>query len=432
MMTRRRTLLMGVVLIAAMALGIGCESVGLRSMKIYMQQENWDRALEQGMTAVNENPEDDEAWFNIAFVASKLDSFDIMLDAIERTQALTDVHDEKIDAIRIIKYNELFNAAAADFNRGELDRAEQRLDIAYRIDPERANAPKVLGLVAQQRGDLEGALGYFGQAMRADTSDTDVARQYVAILLQLERQEEALETMGEVYDRHPENKEVALTYSMLLRRAGDFDRALEVVNASLVNEPMDSDFSMEAGVLYLAKAQLAADDSLAMIAAVAGAEPHFQNVLAVDSTNADAAYDLAMVYRQLGKFDLAAKPLEQVVENAPDDVHARLQLANVLILLERYPDAEPHLEAVVQKIGEPTNSEERALAARAYQLLYIRYTVRYNDIVVEAQGLYEQAASARGAEKTRLQQEAQQLEQQAAEMLEKLTEAADLAKLYAE
>jgi tetratricopeptide (TPR) repeat protein len=432
MMTRRRTLLMGIVLIAALTMGIGCESVGLRSMKIYMQQENWGKALEQGLTAVGENPEDDEAWFNIAYVASQLDSFDIMLNAIERTQALTNEHDEKIDAIRAIKYNELFNAAASDFNRGELDRAQGRLEIAYRIDPERPNAPKVLGLIAQQRGDLDGALENFGTAMRADTSDTDVARSYVSVLLQLDREDEARETIGEVYDMHPSNKEVALTYSMLLRRAGDLDRALEVIKASLVNEPMDADFNMEAGVLYLAKAQLVADDSLAVIASVTEAEPHFQNVLAVDSANVDAAYDLAMVYRQLGKLDLAAEPLEQVVEVAPDDVQARLQLANVLILLERYTDAEPHLETVVQKIGEPTNSEERAVAARAYQLLYIRYTVHYNDIVVQAQNLYEQAASARGGEKTRLQQEAQELEQQANEMLEKVKEAADLAKLYSE
>lgn len=431
-MTRRRTLLMGVVLIAALTIGIGCESVGLRSMRIYMQQENWGRALEQGRTAVAENPNDDEAWFNIAFVAAKLDSFDIMLDAMDRTQALTSKHDDKIDAIRAIEYNELFNIAVSYFNRGDLDRAQARLETAQRIDPDRPHAPKVLGLVAQQRGDREASLEYFGQAMRADTTDSDVARQYVSTLLQLDREDEARETIAKVHEIHPENKDVVLTYSMLLRRAGENDRALDVINESLIDHPMDADLNMEAGVLYLAKARLAGDDSLGVVTQVALAEPHFENVLEVDSANVDAAFDLAMVYRQLGKFDRATQPLEQVVQVAPDDIQARLQLANVMILLERYPQAEPHLQFVVQKIGEPTNTEERTLAARAYQLLYLRYTVHYNEIVVQAQGLYDEAASARGAEKTRLENEAKELEDQATVLLEKVTESAALAKLYAE
>ncbi|HOM57644.1 MAG TPA: tetratricopeptide repeat protein, partial [Candidatus Latescibacteria bacterium] len=55
---------LGVLLIV----GAGCESVGLRSMKIYIQQRNWEKALEQGNIALAENPNDAEAWFAMAQV----------------------------------------------------------------------------------------------------------------------------------------------------------------------------------------------------------------------------------------------------------------------------------------------------------------------------------------------------------------------------
>ena len=41
--------------------GLGCESVSLRAMKIYMQQQNWEKALEQGYQATRQDPSDAQA-----------------------------------------------------------------------------------------------------------------------------------------------------------------------------------------------------------------------------------------------------------------------------------------------------------------------------------------------------------------------------------
>jgi len=63
----------------------GCETVGLRAMRIYMLQQNWEKALQQGLLATQKNPTDVDAWFNTAAVAAQVDSFDIMLVAMNET-----------------------------------------------------------------------------------------------------------------------------------------------------------------------------------------------------------------------------------------------------------------------------------------------------------------------------------------------------------
>jgi len=160
----------------------GCETVGLRAMRIYMLQQNWEKALQQGLLATQKNPTDVDAWFNTAAVAAQVDSFDIMLVAMNETLQRTNKYNSEIEQIRVAEYNDLFNAAVSNFNNSDLDRANTRLETALRIDSSRPNAPKLLGMIAQQQGNVQLAIEYYARVLEIDPSATDVERQYRALL----------------------------------------------------------------------------------------------------------------------------------------------------------------------------------------------------------------------------------------------------------
>jgi len=415
----------------SLAFGIGCESVATRSMKIYMQQQNWEKALDQGRQAVAETPNDFEAWFAMAQVAAQVDSLNLMMQAMDRTLALTKKYTAEVARIRTAKYNQVFNQGVQAYNAGKLADAKDRLDMAVRIEPSRPNAYKVLGMVYQRSGQTQQAIEMYARAYGADSSDATLGRQYATLLGASDQKERALATMASVFARHPGNKDVAVAYLDMLNTAGQVDSALIVGKNVLAREPQDPEVNMRVGILYMKKAQEAAD-STELKADLRLAVPYFEQALVADTANTDAAYNLAISLQQLGQPERAIRPLARVIQASPRDHQARLQLAIVYLQQDDADDAEPQLRSIVDQIGEPTNAQDREVLTRAYRYLGIIYTVRANQKGVQAQQAREAAQGIRDrAQKAAKTQEAEQLEGESRDLLKLARDMEELRSTYA-
>ena len=75
----------------------------------------------------------------------------------------------------------------------------------------------------------------------------------------------------------------------------------------------------------------------------------FEAELALDPTNANAAYELAEMHRGAGELEPARKLFEQAVAHHPAFEHARIGLARTLIALDKPADALPHLKAALER-----------------------------------------------------------------------------------
>ena len=80
----------------------------------------------------------------------------------------------------------------------------------------------------------------------------------------------------------------------------------------------------------------------------------FEAELALDPTNANAAYELAEMHRGAGELEPARKLFEQAVTHYPAFEHALVGLARTLIALDRPADALPHLKAALEAIPTAT------------------------------------------------------------------------------
>ena len=93
----------------------------------------------------------------------------------------------------------------------------------------------------------------------------------------------------------------------------------------------------------------------------------FEAELALDPTNANAAYELAEMHRGAGELDAARTLFEQAVAHHPAFEDARIGLARPLIALDKPADALPHLKAALEQ--NPDSSVAYYHAARANRAL---------------------------------------------------------------
>ena len=76
--------------------------------------------------------------------------------------------------------------------------------------------------------------------------------------------------------------------------------------------------------------------------------PEFEQELAIDPTNANAAYELGELERKAGRSSRPAISFARAVASQPAFEHARVGLARVLLALDQPAEALPHLRAVLQ------------------------------------------------------------------------------------
>jgi tetratricopeptide (TPR) repeat protein len=93
----------------------------------------------------------------------------------------------------------------------------------------------------------------------------------------------------------------------------------------------------------------------------------FEEELALDPTNANAAYELAEMHRKSGELDSARTLFEQAVSHYPAFEQALVGLGRTLVALGRPAEALPRLQAALK--GNPENDVALYQAAQAYRAL---------------------------------------------------------------
>ena len=91
----------------------------------------------------------------------------------------------------------------------------------------------------------------------------------------------------------------------------------------------------------------------------------FEEELALDPTNGNAAYELAEMHRKAGEFDSARRLFEQAVTQHPGFEHALIGLARTLIALGQSEAAVPRLQAAIK--AAPDNDVAYYQLAQAYR-----------------------------------------------------------------
>ncbi len=262
--------------------------------------------------------------------------------------------------------------------------ARARLRAALKIDPSIWEAWHDLGVIAWREGDDDGAIDAFGKALAGNRDHTPTLLARAEAYRRAGKKKDArgdyktaLEQMDE---EDPSRPDAAARLAALLRDAGDYEDAVEVLRETVRVSGTNAKIYTELGQIYIAQKRLelaqlvlvkaleldskdpAVYNALALLAQRQGkaqeAFERFDQAASLDASYIDARFNKATVLLDAGDYARAKVELLAIIEKKPDDHAAHVSLGVAHRGLGELPDARKVWERVVK--DAPKRSTPRA------------------------------------------------------------------------
>ena len=352
------------LMLSLVFVGYQCGSTEITSAKLYIQQKNYDKAIEVLQKEITKNPKSDEGYYLLGYVQGEQGKFEEMVDSYDKSLEISKSFEKNINDSRKYFWAQAFNRGVSLYQRGvrtsDADSAEIFYDksiadfkSALKIEPDSGDTYKNLAFVYLSKGDNASAVEPLKQLIAREQALDGykfLGEIYYVTGTNLKAQgktEEAkaefnksIEVLEEGLKLYPDNSEMLVTLSTAYIGADRGSEAIDKYKRLSVSNPDDKNIRYNYGVLLLG-----VDD-------FAGAEEQFKAALAIDPTYENASYNLGVTYVKWGSY-LSKKADEEGVPN-PE-------------YKEKYRSALPYLESAAQ--ANDAQAENWEILGKVYGVL---------------------------------------------------------------
>lgn len=263
----------------------GCQPKELTSAKIYIQSNDWDKALQHLENAVEVHPNNAEAHCLLGKAYGQHGRYKEMNREFEISLMVTDKFEAEIRAEREQHWIDKYNNAIAAMTQEEYARAEELLRKAITIEPSRYEAYKKLALTYLNVDKTDKALLLYSKLLEKKPDDVDL-----------------LSSTGNLY------------YSQK-----QFDKVIPILKRILVLEPNHRDALANLALCY---------DSLGETEQAAHA---YQKAIAVNPQDKDLVFLFGAHRYNRKQFPKAIQLFEQVLTMNPDDFESTSNIGNAYL-----------------------------------------------------------------------------------------------------
>ena len=308
------------ILVSTVAPQVFAQSMEMTSAKLYIQQNEWDKAIHWLEEALKKKPDNAEAHFLLAQGYGQKGRYADMIKEFSATEQ----YDKKgkytkdLNNFRQKYFAESFNAGVKAFNEQDFGTAAEKFSTAATMDPTQIASYQNLAVAYRQvENDIEagapcdgcstGAHEWDATAVRCRDQSTGAYTKFCCC--------------PDAKDQLP--SAIANSYQTLIKMQPD----------SVMHVLALADY-------YKSKKQF--EKSAAVLAE---AVPKFP-------TDARVLAELAITYDYLGKSDDAFKMYEQALANKPNDKDLLFNYGRLYLMREDYDNAIVQFEKVVQAVPE--------------------------------------------------------------------------------
>lgn len=282
-------LVFAVVALFSVVFLMSCQTKEVTSAKVYIQQNNWDKAIEQLEQAVTIYPNDAEAHYLLGDAYSNKSMWIKMNEMFNKSLAIAPTFQDKIKYTRDKYWGTVVNQGVAKVNakddQRDLEGAGVDFATAIEIDPSHPEGYKYLALTQRLLKNFDGALASYTKYFELKPQD--------------------IVTLNEMALIYIEKKE--------------FDKVIEVSKKVLAIDPNNLDALSNTANAYINKGQTDL------------AQQTYEEALTKKPNDQDLLFNLAQVYYMNKNFKKSAEVFEQVLALAPEDYEANLYLGNAYL-----------------------------------------------------------------------------------------------------
>ncbi len=327
-----------IVMIAIALAFLACQSAELTSAKVYVQQNDYSKALEQLKIAEQKEPTNPEVFIMLGKLYAEMDSFAQMTRAFDRALELDSTEIKDIRAWRIDKRADVFRKGQKSGENQKWDEAIRHTETAVMIDPSYADGWSNLGFFYQKKGDKDKARDAYYKAFELDNTNVMLAKQAAVFKYNDGDLDGAIGILNSVIEAGKPDVE---TYTLLANfyvAKGEAAKADEVLDLAQALDPNNADLLFDRGVAKYSQKDYE------------GAIVYFGKILEINPTNRDALYNLSLSQFSAGKYADAIVTSEKLVKNNPQDKEGWDQYSLCLLRGEQVQKGKD-ANLVVESIG---------------------------------------------------------------------------------
>lgn len=331
---KRLIVVLAVTLIGGMVVFTGCQSTAVSSAKVYLQQNNFDAAIEQAQLAIEQEPDNGEAYFVLGNAYGMKKMFREMNEAFTKSLELSDKNTEEIETSRLKYWIDLFNTAVGQIKQDQLEEAAENFQLCTELVPDRIDAYKNLAFVQSQAGDDDGAIEAYKAGLEVEPNDIEMKNFLGVLYYQNKRYDEAIDILNKVIEESEptseQYKQALLNIAFSYDLKGEPEKAIKAYENAIASVPGDKDLLFNMGRIYYMKDQYEE------------ANTWFNKVLEIDPNDFEASFNIGVSFLQMEKFEDAVPYLEKATELHPENPNA---WTNLGIAYVRSGNAEKGQEA---------------------------------------------------------------------------------------
>jgi len=198
----------------------------------------------------------------------------------------------------------------------------------------------------EREGDFDAAARHYAQVVRFDPSNEELHTHLVSLYLRTGQFEKAIASGEEAIQRFPDNVRVRMILGDILSSQNEYQKALTHYKKIIAVEPTN------------ARAYLLAGNNLRALKKYEDAQKLFQQATMVEPANPLGYHYLGSSLAHTGEMESAEAKFKKSLTLRPSFIEARENLARVLELQKKYPEAKEQYQIILklkpgdQKINE--------------------------------------------------------------------------------
>lgn len=314
------------------ALTLGCQSSTLTAAKLYLKQDQPEKAKDQLIAALEVEPQNVEAHFLLGKIYGAEGQYGEMVKSFARSLELGPKFEVEIEQTSHNYWAREYNSGVS-YAQGDVpdfDKALRGFKNATLIDAERLEAWRNLAYVYYQMERVEDAIATYQHITTHALDDANSFYSLGVLYLNERRFEDAATVLGSLVEIDPQHVEGHINRAVAQVNLEDFSGAEESYKQAIAIDPESANPYYNLGNLYWQQKDYTK--------ALAG----YAKAVELDPADDDALYNLAITHLALEDMDSALPLLEKLAARMPDNAAVWRELGRIYAVkgqIEKSKDA---------------------------------------------------------------------------------------------